>query len=124
MNLTADIRSRASYLAPCCLCSFIGVDGQHDIIRYPSHRTVILPPTQRYPQGRTFFRLTACCFLSTTSEAFESEAATAAWWTARRLQTLACVADDNRRRNVLRKLAAAQLEPITAETSEIHEPTT
>lgn len=112
-TLTSDLRSRAAFIPYCPSCSHVGVDGFADILRGPSHREVHLAKTSRR-EARTTHKLTACCMLSTTDEQFESEADAASWWRARRLQTLACRADDNRRRSTLAKLEAKGLEPITA----------
>lgn len=110
-TLTSDLRARASFLPYCCCCSFVGIHDRPDILRGPSHREVHLAKTSRR-EALTVHKLVACCHLSTTDEQFESEAEAASWWRARRLQTLACRADENRRRFTLAKLAAANLEAI------------
>lgn len=96
-----DPRARAGYLPPCPLCSFVGIGGFSDVIHGPSHRDF---------RGES--KLTQCCALSATDEAFRTPAEAAAWWRARRLEPSKDLATDNRRRNTLRKLAAKDMEPI------------
>lgn len=99
--LSADIRARASYLPLCPLCSHVAVRDCADILNGPTHREF---------QGR--HKLDQCCLLSAGCPPMESAADVAKWWRQRRLEPLKDLATDNRRRNCLAKLAAANLEAI------------
>lgn len=103
-DLTADIRARASYLAPCPCCSFLGIPDFPDTIRGPVAR-------QRRTDGR--HGLVRCCELSEGCGWHETASDAASWWRERRQQPLACIATENRRKNVIRKLQIAGLEAIT-----------
>lgn len=100
-SIRSDLRSRASFLPPCPCCSFVGVTDFPDRITGPTHR-----------EFRGVAKLDGCCSLSATTEQFESQAAAAQWWRAKRLEPVKDPATERRRLNCLRKLALAELEPI------------
>ncbi len=108
--ISADLRARASFLAYCPLCSFLGHPEIPDILKGPSHRTKTLRATADQPE-RTKHCLIACCKLSRTDEVFDSPADAAIWWRARRLETRKDPATDSRRRGCLAKLRNAGWRP-------------
>lgn len=114
--ISADIRARAGYLPMCPLCSFVSAN----ILVRPGIRTVTFPATRDYPDGRTVVKIMGCCLYSTPNHNyFETETEAAAWWVIERQQSIADIATDNRRRSCLEKLAAANLEPITHESTHL-----
>lgn len=110
-QLTADMRSRANYLPYCPLCSFCGIPDRPDILHAPSHRTVALPACSRH-EARVVHKLDQCCSLSADCPPCDSQAEVAQWWRARRMETLMDLANDNRRRSTIERLAAKNLEPL------------
>lgn len=111
-TLSADMRARASWLPFCPLCSHAGVTDFPDTLKGPSHRQKPLKPSEHYPEGRVLRKLVKCCSLSDTDQEFDSEADAASWWRSKRLQPLACVADEARRVRTLARLSDKGLEPI------------
>ncbi len=111
-TLTADLRARSSWMPFCPLCSVIGHTDTPDDLRGPSCRRVVLPKSSIRPEPVTIYKSDRCCGLSATDDHFESPSDLAAWWRHKRQQPLSDPATDNRRKNVLAKLAAKQLEPI------------
>lgn len=104
-SIQAEQRARANYLPYCCICSF----PTENILIRPSFRLATLKG------GVEVVKLTGCCRLSTPDDdvnLFESEAAAAQWWRARRLEPHPDIAVDERRRLNLARFAAAQLEPF------------
>ncbi len=100
-KLTADMRSRASFLAFCPLCTVLGVIDTPDHLIGPSHR-----------KFREYAKLDACCSLSQGCPPMASQADVAIWWHAKRQQALTDPATNNRRLSVLAKLSQAELEPV------------
>ncbi len=100
-TLTADLRSRASYVPPCPVCSHLQIKDMPDIIRYPQIR-----------QFRDLFTLSGCCRLSDGCPWLDSPADVSSWWRARRSESCMNLATDERRRRTLERLKAKGLEAL------------
>lgn len=115
VTISPDVRSRSSYLPFCWNCSFLNrQDDLPDILHRPHHRLIRLAPSAsaQREEEQEANKLTCCCALSFTGQIFASPSDAAAWWRAKRNEPAGSVASDNRRRNCLERLSAAQLEAI------------
>lgn len=109
---TPDQRARADFVPMCPYCSFVSIPEQPDILHRPFIREVSFAPTFNFPEGRTVYKLDKCCSMSDCTIPFDSKASASSWWRARRAEEHPDIATNERRKNTLRKLTAANLEAL------------